>query len=76
MYKKNNYKDCKDVNGCTIRRNFPKATINEIKYNSPLDLAIKLNGINNLESRLNKDYVYTDYNLAMEEANKLKKTGE
>lgn len=68
----NHYKDCKSENGLSTRRNFPKVTIKEITYSSPLDLALKLNDINNLKNRLNKDYVYTDYDLALEEANRLK----
>lgn len=70
--KVNNYQNCKDENSCPTRRNFPEVTIEEIIYSSPLDLALKLNEINDLKNRLNKDYVYTDYNLALEEANRLK----
>ena len=70
--KRDNYQDCKDENSCLTRRNFPEATIDEVIYSSPLDLALQLNEINDLKNRLNKDYIYTDYDLAVEEANRLK----
>ena len=70
--KRNNYQDCRDEVGRPIRRNFPEVIISEVYYSSPLDLALKLNGIKDLEDRLNKDYVYTDYDLALEEAKRLK----
>lgn len=70
--KKDNYQNCKDDNGYPIRRNFPEVTIDEVVYSSPLDLALQLNEINNLKNRLNKDYVYTNYDLAVKEANRLK----
>lgn len=72
VYQKANYKDCKDDNGYPIRRNFPEIVISEVSYDSPMDLALKLNDIRNLKDRLNKDYIYTDYNLALEEAKQLK----
>ena len=73
--KRDSYQDCKYENGKIVRKNFPEVTINEVVYESPLDLALKLNDINDLKNRLNKDYIYTDYDLAVQEANILK-TGE
>lgn len=70
--KRNNYQDCRDEFGRPIRRNFPEVIISEVYYASPLDLALKLNSIKDLEDRLNKDYIYTDYDLALEEAKRLK----
>ena len=72
VHKKNNYQNCKDENNCLTRKNFPEVTIDGVVYNSPLDLALQLNEIDDLKNRLNKDYVYTDYNLALKEANRLK----
>lgn len=72
VHKRDNYQNCKDENGYPIRRNFPEIVISEISYDSPVDLALKLNDIRNLKDRLNKDYVYTDYNLALEEVRQLK----
>lgn len=69
---RNNYQNCKDGNNRLVRKNFPKATIEEVIYSSPLDLAIKLNDVHDLKNRLNKDYIYTNYDLALEEANRLK----
>ena len=72
VHKRDSYQNCKDENGRPTRRNFPEATIDEVVYSSPLDLALQLNEINDLKNRLNKDYVYTDYDLALEEVNRLK----
>ena len=70
--KKDNYQDCRDDAGHLTRRNFPEVIIEEVVYDSPLDLALKLNDITDLAKRLNKDYVYTDYDLAVKEANNLR----
>ena len=72
VHKRDNYQDYRDAIGRPTRRNFPAATIDEVIYSSPLDLALQLNEINDLKNRLNKDYIYTDYDLAVEEANRLK----
>ena len=74
VHKRNNYQNCKDEFGRPTRRNFPEVTIEEVIYGSPLDLALQLNEINDLKNRLNKDYVYTDYDLAVKEVNALKLT--
>ena len=70
--KKDHYRDCKNANGYPTRRNFPEVTVDEVVYSSPLDLALKLNEISDLERRLNKDYVYTNYDLAVKEADRLR----
>ena len=72
VHKIDSYQNCKDKNGCSIRKNFPEVTIEEVVYSSPLDLALQLNEIDDLKNRLNKNYVYTDYDLAVKEANILK----
>lgn len=72
VHKRDNFQNCRDDIGRPTRRNFPEVTIEEVIYDSPLDLALQLNEINDLKNRLNKDYVYTDYDLAVKEANKLK----
>jgi hypothetical protein len=72
VHKRDYYRDCKDANGYFTRRNFPEVTVDEVIYSSPLDLAFKLNEISDLERRLNKDYVYTDYDLAVKEADRLR----
>jgi hypothetical protein len=72
VHKKDSYRDCKDANGYLTRKNFPEVTVDEVIYSSPLDLALKLNEISDLERRLNKDYVYTNYDLAVKEAEKLR----
>lgn len=72
VHRRDHCRDCRDEIGRPIRRNFPEVTIEEVVYSSPLDLALKLNNINDLKNRLNKDYVYIDYDLAVKEADKLK----
>lgn len=72
VHKRDHYLDCKDANGYPTRRNFPEVTVDEVVYSSSLDLALKLNEISDLERRLNKDYVYTDYDLAVKDADRLR----
>ena len=72
VHKKDHYRDCKNASGYPTRRNFPEVTVDEVVYSSPLDLALKLNEISDLERRLNKDYVYTNYDLAVKEADRLR----
>lgn len=72
LHIRDHYRDYRDEVGRPIRRNFPEVTIEEVVYSSPLDLALKLNNINDLKNRLNKDYVYTDYDLVVKEADRLK----